>query len=195
MRHAMGHAMRRVGRGFAVAAFVVFAAAPGRPAEAQMPEAPPGKWWKRPRIVQMLNLTTEQQAKLEDIFSRHRREFVDLKADVERRQIDVEELVAKKDSDARKVSAAVDALEQSRLKLRKAATMMFLEQRDVLSAVQWQQVLDRREEWRAQRLMERRGAAGGEHSPGGGAGLGAGRERSQQRPPDQRPTDQRPPDR
>jgi len=191
----MGHAIRRVGRGFAVAAFVIFAAAPARPAEAQMPEAPPGKWWKRPRIVRMLNLTAEQQAKLEDIFSRRRREFVDLKADVERRQIDVEELVAKKDSDARKVSAAVDALEQSRLKLRKAATMMFLEQRDVLSAAQWQQVLDRREEWRAQRLMERRGAAGGEHSPGGGAGLGAGRERSQQRPPDQRPTDQRPPDR
>jgi Spy/CpxP family protein refolding chaperone len=131
----------------------------------------------------MLNLTAEQQAKLEDIFSRRRREFVDLKADVERRQIDVEELVAKKDSDSRKVSAAVDALEQSRLKLRKAATMMFLEQKDVLSAAQWQQVLDRREEWRAQRLMERRGA-----------GPGAGRERSQQRPPDQRPTDQRPTD-
>jgi Spy/CpxP family protein refolding chaperone len=172
-----------------VAAFVFFAAAPARPAAAQMPEAPPGKWWKRPHTVRMLNLTAEQQAKLEDIFSRRRREFVDLKADVERRQIDFEELVAKKDSDARKVSAAVDALEQSRLKLHKAATMMFLEQKDVLSAVQWQQVLDRREEWRAQRLMERRGAAGGEFPPGGGAGSGAGRERSQQRPPDPRPTD------
>ena len=116
-----------------------------------MPEAPPGKWWKRPRIVQMLNLTAEQQAKLEDIFSRHRREFVDLKADVERHQIDVEELVAKKDSDPEKVSAAVDALEQSRLKLRKAFTMMFLEQKDVLTAAQWQQVLDRRDEWRRER--------------------------------------------
>jgi Spy/CpxP family protein refolding chaperone len=187
--------MRHAGRRLAAAAFVFFTAAPARPAGAQMPEAPPGKWWKRPRIVQMLNLTVEQQAKLEDIFSRRRREFVDLKADVERRQIDVEELVAKKDSDSRKVSAAVDALEQSRLKLRKAATMMFLEQKDVLSAAQWQQVLDRREEWRAQRLMERRGAARGEPSPFEGAGPGAGRERSPQRPPDQRPTDQRPPDR
>jgi Spy/CpxP family protein refolding chaperone len=186
--------MRHAGRCLAVASFVLFVAASARPAEAQMPEAPPGKWWKRPRIVQTLNLTAEQQAKLEDIFSRRRREFVDLKADVERHQIDVEELVAKKDSDSRKVSAAVDALEQSRLKLRKAATMMFLEQKDVLSAAQWQQVLDRREEWRAQRLMERRGAARGELFPGG-AGPGAGRERSQQRPPDQRPTDQRPPDR
>lgn len=160
-----------------------------------MPEAPPGKWWKRPRIVQMLDLTAEQQAKLESIFSRRRREFVDLKADVERHQIDVEELVAKKDSDARKVSEAVDALEQSRLKLRKAFTMMFLEQKDVLTAAQWQQVLDRREEWRRQRLMERHGAAGDELSPGGGAGPGPGHERSRQRPPEQRPTDQPPRDR
>jgi Spy/CpxP family protein refolding chaperone len=195
VRDVTGHAMRHARRCLAAASFVFLAAAPAPPAAAQMPEAPPGKWWKRPRIVQLLGLTAEQQTKLEDIFSRRRREFVDLKADVERRQIDVEELVAKKDTDPRKISTAVDALEQSRLKLRKTATMMFLEQRDVLSAAQWQQVLDRREEWRAQRLMERRGAAGGEHSPGGGAGLGAGRERSQQRPPDQRPTDQRPPDR
>ena len=179
--------MRRARRWFAAASFVLLAAAPARPAAAQMPEAPPGKWWKRPRIVKLLGLTADQQAKLEDIFSRHRREFVDLKADVERHQIDVDELVTKKDSDPRKASAAVDALEQSRLKLRKAFTMMFLEQKDVLTAAQWQQVLDRREEWRRLRQMERRGAAGSEFSPGGQAGPGAGRGPSQQRPPDQPP--------
>lgn len=176
-------------RFLAAASFALLAAAPAGPAHAQMPEAPPGKWWKRPRIVQMLNLTAEQQAKLEDIFSHRRREFVDLKADVERRQIDVEELVAKKDSDPRKVSTAIDALEQARLKLRKAFTMMFLEQKDVLSAAQWQQVLDRREEWRKLRLMERRGAARSELSPDGEPAPGTARERPQQRPPEQRPQD------
>jgi len=150
----MSHPVRKL----AAVLFVAFTSALACPAAAQMPEAPPGKWWKRPRIVQMLNLTGEQQAKLEDIFSRRRREFVDLKADVERRQIDVDELVAKKDSDPRKVSASMEALEQSRLKLRRAATMMFLEQKDVLSAEQWQQVLDRREQWRKERHPERRGS-------------------------------------
>jgi Spy/CpxP family protein refolding chaperone len=165
------------------------------PAAAQMPEGPPGKWWKRPAIVQTLNLSLEQQSKLEDIFSRRRREFVDLKADVERRQIDVEELVAKKDSDPKKVAASVDVLEQSRLRLRKAATMMFLEQKDVLSAAQWQQILDRRDEWRRERQMGRRGVGGD-----GGAGSerpapGAGRQRFAPRPPaEQRPVEP-PPDR
>ncbi len=156
--------VKRLGPIFALIA----AAALARTSYGQMPEGPPGKWWKRPAIVRQLNLSSEQQGKLEDIFSRRRREFVDLKADVERRQIDVEELVTAKDSDPKKVSASVDALEQSRLKLRKAATMMFLEQKDVLSAAQWQQVLARREEWRKERQMERRGGDGSER-PGPGA--------------------------
>jgi Spy/CpxP family protein refolding chaperone len=158
-----------------------------------MPEAPPGKWWKRPRIVELLNLTAEQQAKLEEIFSRHRRDFVDLKADVERRRIDVEELVAKKDSDPKKVSTSVDALEQARLKLRKAATMMFLEQKDVLSAPQWQQILDRRDEWRRQRQMERRGSSseGEPNAPG----TDSGRWRPSDRGRDRKPADEKPPDR
>jgi hypothetical protein len=42
-------------------------------------------------------------------------------------------------------------MEQSRLRLRKAVTMMFLEQKDVLSAAQWQQFLAGRDEWRRER--------------------------------------------
>ena len=158
-------------RKLAATLFVLAAAALAWPAAAQMPEGPPGKWWKRPVIARLLNLSPEQQGKLEDIFSRRRREFVDLKADVERRQIDVEELVAKKDSDPKKVAASVDVMEQSRLRLRKAVTMMFLEQKDVLSAAQWQQFLDRARRMAqgtpptprpaASRRAEARGAASG----------------------------------
>ncbi len=186
MNGAVRGTARRAPKGVArllpAAAIAFLAAAPARPARAQMPEVPPGKWWKRPLIVRMLNITADQQAKLEAIFSRHRREFVDLKADVERRRIDVEDLVAKKDSDARNVSEAVDALEVSRFKLRKAATMMFLEQKDVLSASQWQQILDKRDEWRRQRQMERRGGSRRELSPDEEAGPRSGRERPQPPP-------------
>jgi Spy/CpxP family protein refolding chaperone len=163
------------------------------PAAAQMPEAPPGKWWKRPAVVRTLSLSPEQQGKLEEIFGKRRREFVDLKADVERRQIDVEELVAKKDSDPKKVAASVDALEQARLRLRRAATMMFLEQKDVLSAAQWQQVLDRRDEWRRERQMERRG--GGDGIGSERPGPGAGRGRLAPRPPAAEKPAEPPPDR
>jgi Spy/CpxP family protein refolding chaperone len=132
------------------------AALAGGPAAAQMPETPPGKWWKRPRVVQLLKLSSEQQDKLEEIFARNRRAFVDLKADVEKNQIDVEELVAKKDTDPKKVSAAIDTLEASRMKLRKSMTMMFLEQKAVLTSQQWTQFLERRDDWRRERIEDRR---------------------------------------
>ncbi|MBK9065176.1 MAG: periplasmic heavy metal sensor [Acidobacteria bacterium] len=139
-----------------VALAAALGAALALPALSQMPETPPGKWWKRPRVVQMLKLTPEQQEKLEEIFARNRKSFVDLKADVEKNQIDVEELVTKKDADPKKVSAAVDALEQSRMKLRKSMTMMFLEQKAVLTSQQWTLFLERRDEWRRERGEEKR---------------------------------------
>ena len=136
-------------------------------AAAQGPEIPPGKWWKRPRVVEMLKLSPDQQDRLEGIFAKNRRSFVDLKADVERRQIDVDELVTKKDSDPKKASQAIDALEQARMKLRKAWTMMALEQREVLTGPQWQMILDRREEWRRERMDERRAGPRREMGPSG----------------------------
>ncbi len=126
------------------------------PALGQMPEIPPGKWWKRPRVVEMLKIAPEQQQRLEEIFSKNRRAFIDLRADVERRQLDMEELLARKDADPKKVSAAVDALEQARGRLAKARTMMIVEMKGVLTEDQWQRIVDAREEWRRQRMEDRR---------------------------------------
>ncbi|HQR46966.1 MAG TPA: periplasmic heavy metal sensor [Thermoanaerobaculia bacterium] len=134
-------------------------------ARAQTPEMPPGKWWKRPAVVQALALTPEQQEKLDQIFAKGRRDFVDLKADVEKKQLDVEELMAKKDSDPKKVGAAIDAVEQSRARLRKATAMMILEMRGVLTEAQWKQVVERREQWRSERRDEMRESMRGGPGP------------------------------
>ncbi len=125
-------------------------------ATAQMPEVPPGKWWKRPAVVQTLGLSAEQQDKLDQILQKNRRDFVDLKADVEKKQLDVEELMTRKDSDRKKVAAAVDVLELSRAKLRKATSMMVLDMRGVLTDAQWKQLLERRDQWRQERRDQMR---------------------------------------
>lgn len=118
---------------------------------AQMPEVPLGNWWKRPRVVEQLRLTPDQQQRLDDVFAKKRRSFIDLKADVERRSLDVEELLAKKDADPKRVATAVDALEEAKGRLGRARTMMIVEMKNVLTADQWQTILERREEWRAER--------------------------------------------
>ena len=123
---------------------------------AQMPEVPPGKWWKRPAVVRTLGLSAEQQDKLDQILQKNRRDFVDLKADAEKKQLDVEELMAKKDSDPKKVTAAIDALEQSRARLRKTTSLMLLEMRGVLTEPQWKQVVERADQWRQERREQLR---------------------------------------
>jgi Spy/CpxP family protein refolding chaperone len=146
-------------------------------ARAQLPEGAIGKWWKRPRVVETLHLTPEQQERLEAIFAKNRRSFIDLKADIEKRQVDLEELMARKDSEPKKVSSAVDAFEQAKLRLRKAHAMMVLDMRDILTSDQWRALLDRAEDarqMREERRLNRRGALRG---PRGTPALPEGREK------------------
>lgn len=151
-------------------------------ASAQMPEVPPGKWWKRPRVVESLALTPEQQEKLEATFSKNRRAFIDLKADVEKRQLDLEELLAKKGTDSKKIADATDALEQARGRLNKARTMMIVEMKATLTDEQWKKILDARDQWRREGSEDRRSrmdrmpgrGPGGPGGPGRPAGPGPG---------------------
>ena len=126
------------------------------PATAQMVEMPPGKWWKRPAIVESLGLSAEQQQRLDEVFTKNRRAFVDLKADVDRRTIDLEDLLADRTADPKRVGAASEALEQARGRLGKARTRMVVEMRGILTEEQWTRIVDRREQWRAQREQEMR---------------------------------------
>jgi Spy/CpxP family protein refolding chaperone len=137
-------------------ALLLGAALAGASAPAQMIEMPPGKWWKRPAVVDALKVTVEQQQRLEEVFSKNRRAFVDLKADVDRRTIDLEDLLSARDVDPKKVGAASEALEQARARLGKARTMMVVEMRGILTAEQWATIVDRRDQFRAERQAETR---------------------------------------
>lgn len=128
----------------------------GPPAAAQMVEMPAGKWWKRPAVVDALKLSVEQQERLDEVFLKNRRAFVDLKADVDRRTIDLEDLLSARDVDPKKVGAASEALEQARGRLGKARTMMVVEMRGILTEEQWKKIADRRDQWRLEREKEMR---------------------------------------
>lgn len=141
-------------------AALLFTFATAAPAFAQLPEMPLGKWWKRPRIVERLKIKPDQQERLDEIFAKNRRSFIDLKADVDRRVVDLEELLTKKESDPARISAATDALEQAKARLGKTRTMMIVEMKGVLSDEQWQRILALRDDWRRERNEERRGGAG-----------------------------------
>src|SRR5436190_12708734 len=50
-------------------------------------QLPPGKWWRRPEIVRILNLSDEQQDRLESIFRSSATDLIDLKAEVDKSAI------------------------------------------------------------------------------------------------------------
>ncbi len=165
----------------------------GLPAAAQMLEMPAGKWWKRPAVVETLKLSPEQQQRLDEVFSKNRRAFVDLKADVDRRTIDLEDLLNARDVDSKKVGAASEALEQARARLGKARTMMVVEMRGILTEAQWRQIVDRRDQWRSEREREMRkryadSPSGGRTGRMGAAGPG----RSTAAPPVEPPEEPEP---
>ncbi len=152
--------LRAIPRALAVLAVLLLAVS-AAPAFAQLPDMPMGKWWKRPKVVERLKIKPEQQERLDEIFGKNRRAFIDLKADVDRRAVDLDELLAKKDTEPARIVAATDSLEQAKARLGKTRTLMIVEMKGVLSDEQWQRILELRDEWRKERAEEHRGGGGG----------------------------------
>ena len=125
-----------------------------------------GKWWKRPRVVQALALTSVQTSELEKIFAKSRPKLIDLKADLEKKQFAYEQAMGADKVDRADVEAKIEAREQARAKLQKELALMELDMKQVLTPEQREKVTQFREENR-QKLMERRKALrGGAAAPG-----------------------------
>ena len=114
-----------------------------------------GKWWKRPRIAQELQLTAEQETELEKVFARSKPRLIDLRADLEKKQFDYEQAMQGEKVDREAVEAKIEAREQARAQLQKALALMELDMKQVLNPEQRKRLMRLREEGR-QRIQERR---------------------------------------
>ena len=114
-----------------------------------------GKWWKRPRIAQELQLTTDQDAQLEKIFAKSKPRLIDLRADLEKKQFDYEQTMQGDTADREALEAKIDAREEARARLQKELALMELDMKQVLKPDQRERLMRLREEGR-QRAMERR---------------------------------------
>lgn len=114
-----------------------------------------GKWWKRPRIVQALGLSSQQTAELEKIFAKSRPRLIDLKADLEKKQFAYEQAIGADKVDRAQVAGLIEAREQSRAQLQKELTLMELDMRQVLTPDQREKAQQLRAQLR-QKLQDRR---------------------------------------
>lgn len=157
------------------AVFVFLTAAAAVAAFAAPPEGrmPPGKWWQRSEVVQRLQLTREQQQRLEDVFRQNATVLVDLKADVEKRGIELRNELDSTEPERQNVQRAAARLNEARGRLFERELMMLLDMRAVLTPEQWgrmREVLERQQGPRDRMQPPRRrpgpgGIDGNGHAP------------------------------
>jgi len=116
-------------------------------ATAQLSQAFPmsvgARWWKNPLTARQLELTPEQQTKMDEIFQQNRVKLIDLNASVDREEAIMEELMSADPLDATKIRAEIDRLAQARADLEKVNANMLLGMRLLLTKEQWVKLQDR----------------------------------------------------
>ena len=155
--------------------FTGFLASPA----AASPDLPDGKWWKRPRIAAAVNLTADQARDIEAIFSKARPQLIDRKADLEKKQGELEDAV-ESNADRKEIAARVEEVEDARAELQKARILMVLDMKHVLRPEQWDRLMKMREDARRQRMGRDERFGGPDRQFG--RGDSPGRERRSPRP-------------
>jgi Spy/CpxP family protein refolding chaperone len=115
---------------------------------AQMKSAAPvgkaansGTWWRDPEWVNALNLTAEQQRKMDDVFQQYRLKLVDLNGNLQKEELILEPLIENmRSGDEARVLAQIDRIAEARAELEKANSRMLLAIRQALTADQWAKV-------------------------------------------------------
>lgn len=100
-------------------------------------DLPPGKWWRRPDIVQTLGLSPEQQERLETIFRGAANELIDRRGEVEKETIALRSELDKPQLDRRAIQTAATRLNEARGRLFQRELAMLVDMRSVLSDAQW----------------------------------------------------------
>lgn len=120
-------------------------------AEAQGQGMPPGKWWQRPEIIQELQLTNEQQDRLDEIFRGAANELIDAKADVDKLQVAIRGELDRPQVRKTELMRIAQQLSAARGRLFERELTMLVDMRAVLNDAQWKRMrqhLDRMQEQR-----------------------------------------------
>jgi Spy/CpxP family protein refolding chaperone len=100
----------------------------------------PGTWWNNSEMVTRLNLTKDQQKKMDDIFQQFRLTLIDLNAALSKEELIMDPLIAAERLDEVKILAQIDRIAQARAELEKANSRMLLAIRQSLTMEQWTKI-------------------------------------------------------
>jgi hypothetical protein len=100
-------------------------------------DLPPGKWWRRPEVIQMLSLTEDQQNRIETISLKAANELIDLKGEVEKANIALRSELDQPQLNRDAIRRDAVRVTEARGRLFERELMMLVDMRSVLSDTQW----------------------------------------------------------
>jgi Spy/CpxP family protein refolding chaperone len=118
-------------------------------------QLPPGKWWQRPEVVRQLELTTQQQDRLDAIFLAAANDLIDAKADVEKLQIALRGEIDRPELNRQEIQKIAQNLNDARGKLFARELMMLVDMRGVLNVQQWEKLRNQLDNMRERRQGQR----------------------------------------
>ena len=99
-----------------------------------------GTFWRNPEWVKLLDLSIDQQKKMDDIFQQHRLRLIDLSASLQKEELLLEPLLGSAPSTpeaASKILSQIDHVADARAELEKANSRMLISILEVLTPEQW----------------------------------------------------------
>ena len=132
-----------------------------------------GRWWNNPKIIEKLKLTDDQRKAMDDIFQKHREKLIDLRANLEKAEVEMEPLVKADQPNESAVMSQIDKVAQARAELEKANARFLFALRAKLTPEQWKQVQEFRQNRGEMRHDWRHDGRGRGEGPGNGDDKGA----------------------
>jgi hypothetical protein len=106
-------------------------------AGAAFAQLPPGKWWRRPEIVNRLQISVDQQDKLDGVFRASANELIDLRGEVEKANVALRGDLDQTQLNRQSILKSAARLNEARGRLFSRELGMLVDMRAVLTDAQW----------------------------------------------------------
>jgi Spy/CpxP family protein refolding chaperone len=118
---------------------------------------PMGKWWLRAEVAEKLNLTSEEQQRLDNMFVQSRRKMIDLRSNVQKEKLELDVILNKKDFDENACMNRFKKFQDARTTLANEQFKFLIETRKLLGIERFQQL---ETEFRDRRMHPMKGRQG-----------------------------------
>jgi protein CpxP len=137
------------------------------------PEGDHGRWWNNPKVIEALKLTDAQRKEMDATLLAHREKLVDLHANLQKAELEMEPLMGDDQPNEAKILAEIDKIAAARAELEKANARFLLGIRAKLTPDQWK-ALKQLQADRQKHMQEHGPWQRGDGRPGHDDGQGPG---------------------